>query len=298
MKGQTPTTSLAFMGLDNSVVDYVISNILVFDHIVNFDLLNKHETKSDHRPLTLTLNFSMHKSPIEENFDNERHLLFDKSKYNLFLKDLNSNLHVLTYKENIEDFYHKFTTTLSTSINKLYIEVSCRRNNRKNKPWYDKECKISRKSIRDASNESLNINKINTYKSLIKREKKYYINRKQERLLHLSKLDPKKFLRKIIIHKTKENNIILWKDLNSYLKNIYETPNAMDTIPNIPTEDEYFSLEYIELRVKQLSNGKAKDIESYQAKIFKIRGPILIPHIHKFFNLTVKKTSLKPRCKA
>jgi hypothetical protein len=118
----------------------------------------------------------MHKSPIEENFDNEKHLLFDKSKYNLFLKDLNINLHVLTHKENIVDFYHKFTTTLSNSTKKLYIEMSCKRNNIKIKPWYDKECKISRKSIRVASKESLKLDKINTYKSLIKREKGYYIN--------------------------------------------------------------------------------------------------------------------------
>ena len=34
--------------------------------------------------------------------------------------------------------------------------------------------------IRDASNESLKLDKINTYKSLIKREKKYYINKRQE----------------------------------------------------------------------------------------------------------------------
>jgi hypothetical protein len=38
-------------------------------------------------------------------------------------------------------------------------------------PRYDKECKISRKSIRDVSNESLKLDKINMYKSLIKREK-------------------------------------------------------------------------------------------------------------------------------
>jgi hypothetical protein len=47
-------------------------------------------------------------------------------------------------------------------------------------PWYDKECKIARKSIRDASNESLKLDKINTYKSLIKRKKMYYINKRQE----------------------------------------------------------------------------------------------------------------------
>ena len=60
-------------------------------------------------------------------------------------------------------------------------------------PWYDKECKIARKSIRDASNESLKLDKINTYKALIKREKRYYINKRQEQLSQLYKLDPKKF---------------------------------------------------------------------------------------------------------
>jgi hypothetical protein len=48
------------------------------------------------------------------------------------------------------------------------------------------------------------------------------------------------------------------------------------------------------LRVKWLANGKAKDIEGYQDEIFKIRGKILYPHIHKLFNLAVKKGFHKP----
>jgi hypothetical protein len=63
----------------------------------------------------------------------------------------------------------------------------------------------------------------------------------------------------------------------------------MDTIPIVPTKEEVFSLDDIEFGVKRLENGKAKDIEGYQAEIFKIGGPILIPHIHKLFNLVVKK---------
>jgi hypothetical protein len=62
----------------------------------------------------------------------------------------------------------------------------------------------------------------------------------------------------------------------------------MDTIPIIPTKEEVFSLDDIEFRVKRLVNGKAKDIECYQPKNFKIRRPILIPHIHKIFTLAVK----------
>jgi exonuclease III len=63
-------------GLGSSVVDYVISDIPVYNQIVNFDLLNDHEPDSDHRPLTLTLNFIMHKNPLEDNSGNQRHLVF------------------------------------------------------------------------------------------------------------------------------------------------------------------------------------------------------------------------------
>jgi hypothetical protein len=55
-----------------------------------------------------------------------------------------------------------------------------------------------------------------------------------------------------------------------------------------------FSLDDIEFGVKQLANGKAKDIEGYQVEIFKIEGPILISHIHKLFNLAVKQGFPKP----
>jgi hypothetical protein len=83
-------------------------------------------------------------------------------------------------------------------------------------------------------------------------------------------------------------------DWNSYLKILYEFPKSMDTIPIVPTEDESFSLDEIEFRVKWILNGKPNNIEGYQAGIFKIRGPILIPRIHKLFNLVVKQGFPKP----
>ena len=83
-------------------------------------------------------------------------------------------------------------------------------------------------------------------------------------------------------------------DWNSYLKSLYKFPNSKDTIPIVPTKEEVFSLDDIEFVVKRLANGKAKDIEGYQAEIFKIGGPILIPHIQKLFNIAVKKGFPKP----
>ena len=78
------------------------------------------------------------------------------------------------------------------------------------------------------------------------------------------------------------------RNWNSYLISLYEFPNAMETIPIVPTKEEVFSLDNIEFGVKRLANGKTKDIEGYQVEIFKIEGLILIPHIHKLFNLAVK----------
>jgi hypothetical protein len=178
--------------------------------------------------------------------------------------------------------------TLSTSINKFSFEVSYKKNNRTTNPWYDKECKIVRKAIRYDYNEPLKLNKINTYKALNKRIKRYYINKRQEQISQLYKLDPKKFWSEILKCNTKENNRISLRDWNSYLKSLYEFRNAMETIPIFPTKEEVFSLDDIEFGVKQLANGKAKDIEGYQDEIFKIEGPILIPHIHKLSNLVFK----------
>ena len=64
--------------------------------------------------------------------------------------------------------------------------------------------------------------------------------------------------------------------------------DTRDNIQTLLTTKEFFSLEDIDFGVKHLANGKSKDIEGYQAEILKIGGPVLIPHIHKLFNLVVK----------
>ncbi len=115
-----------------------------------------------------------------------------------------------------------------------------------------------------------------------------YIHKRQENLLHLSKVAPKKFWRQILTTKTKDNNIIYVHNWNSYLKKLYESPNVIDNFETLLTTEEVFPLEDITFGVKRLANGKAKDIKGYQAKILKIGGHVLIPHIHNLFNQVVK----------
>ena len=125
--------------------------------------------------------------------------------------------------------------------------------------------------------------------SLNSKEKRNYLSKRKENLLHLSKVALKKFLRQILTSKSKEDNKIALKDWNSYLKMLYESSDTRDNIQTLLTTEEVFSLEDIYFRVKCLANGKAKDIEGYQAEILKIGGSVFIPHIHKLFNLVLKQ---------
>lgn len=72
-------------GLGSSVVDYVISNLPLYNKITNFDILNNHDPNFDHRPLLITLNFVIHKDPIEDNAYSEKKLIFGRNKKDLFL---------------------------------------------------------------------------------------------------------------------------------------------------------------------------------------------------------------------
>ena len=74
------------------------------------------------------------------------------------------------------------------------------------------ECNDARKEIKQAIVDSIKKDKINHYKALIKRKKRHYLSKRQENLLHLSKMAPKKFWRQILTCKTKEDNKIALKD--------------------------------------------------------------------------------------
>ena len=90
------------------------------------------------------------------------------------------------------------------------------------------------------------MDKINHYKALIKRKKRHYLYKRQENILHFSKMDPNKFWRQILARKTKEDNKFSLKGWNSYLKNIYESLDIRDNIQTLLTMKEVFSLEHID----------------------------------------------------
>ena len=134
----------------------------------------------------------MHSDPKEENYHCQKHLIFDKNKVDIFLHDLKSELFPLSSMENIENLYHNFATTLSSSINNFSIEVSTKMSNSRTNPWYDQECKDARKEIKQATTYLIKMDKISHYKALIKRIKKYIIYVKGRKISYTS---PRWFLR-------------------------------------------------------------------------------------------------------
>lgn len=130
-------------GLGSNVMDYVISDIHFLKHITNFELLNGYNHDCDQRPLSLSLNLVTHTTHMQEKNERQSHIHFDRSKGDLFLRDLERNLGSLTYNNNIDKIYYHFTTTLSTTIRIISNKTSYKNNNRTSNPWYDKYCKIS-----------------------------------------------------------------------------------------------------------------------------------------------------------
>lgn len=172
-------------GLGSSTVDSVIYDIPSYNEIIKFDILNNHEPDYDHRPLTITFNLAMHSDYTEENFDGQKHLIFDKNKVDLVLDDLKNNIFPLSYMNTIENLYHNFTKSLSSSIEKFSIDVSRRKRDRITNPWYDQECKDARNEIKKTIDESLKLDIINQYKNLTKRKKSCYLSKMHENLLLL-----------------------------------------------------------------------------------------------------------------
>ena len=58
----------------------------------------------------------MNSDPKDENYNGQKHLIFDKTKTNLIIHDLINDLYPLSIMDNIETVYHNFTTTRSSSI--------------------------------------------------------------------------------------------------------------------------------------------------------------------------------------
>ena len=69
-----------------------------------------------------------------------------------------------------------------------------------------------------------------------------------------------------------------------YAKLLYERPQEENTPPFVNTTKEISMVEDIKIGIKNLANGKARDIDGLQAEFLKWGVEILAPHIKYIFN--------------
>ena len=78
--------------LGSSVVDYVISDIPIYNKLIDFNIFNDHEPDYDNRNLIITHNISMYSDLWEESYHCQKHLIFDKNIADIFLCNLKNGL--------------------------------------------------------------------------------------------------------------------------------------------------------------------------------------------------------------
>ena len=95
---------------------------------------------------------------------------------------------------------------------------------------------------------------------------------------------PKLFWKELQSKKVQtENNIIASKWFD-YVRQLYEQDPKVEPPPLVNTDIELFMLQEVDMGIKKLGVGKAKDLVKLQAEYLKWDLKILAPHITKNFN--------------
>ena len=80
-----------------------------------------------------------------------------------------------------------------------------------------------------------------------------------------------------------ENNIIAFEWFD-YARQIYDQDTKVDPPPLVNTDTKLFTVQEVEMGIKKLGAGKAKDLDELQAEYLKWGLKFLSPHITKIFN--------------
>ena len=85
-----------------------------------------------------------------------------------------------------------------------------------------------------------------------------------------------------------ENNITASKWFE-YTRLLYEQDPKVDPPPLVNTDTKLFTVQQVEMGIKKLGAGKAKDLDELQAEYLKWGLKILAPHITKIFSNIIQQ---------
>ena len=125
------------------------------------------------------------------------------------------------------------------------------------------------------------------------KEKKidFMVSRREE-IIFLGKNNPKLFWKELQVSKKKTENNITADQWLEYARQLCEQNPKVEPPPplvNTATITKLFTVQEIEVGIKKLGVGKAKDLVELQAEYLKWGSKILAPHITRIFNNIIQQ---------
>lgn len=152
--------------------------------------------------------------------------------------------------------------------------------------WFDEECKKARRMWKESNKDNI---KLKSYKQLLSKKKAHFMVSRREELIFLGKNNPKLFWKELQPKKIQIGNNITASKWFDYTKQLYEQVPKVDPSPLVNIDTELFMVQEIEMGIKKLGVGKAKDLVQLQAEYLKWGSKIRAPHITKIFNNIIQQ---------
>ena len=125
------------------------------------------------------------------------------------------------------------------------------------------------------------------YKQIIRKKKIDFMVSRREELIFLGKNNPKLFWKELQVSKKQIENNITTDQWLEYARQLYEQNPKVEPPPPLvktATITKLFTVQEIEVGIKKLGVGKAKDLVELQAEYLKWGSKTLAPHITGIFN--------------
>jgi len=182
-----------FTSNGKSVVDYCLVDNKVLERVIDFKVGQKPHF-SDHCPILLELRVPQ-VSPLEsqtageENSGYERGFQFKRRRRKEFKEaikndELKAKIEQLSEgpsEENIENIAEQFIRNLQRGAERVFRKKEKVVNKKKNRPWYDQECKKLRKEVGETAQSK--------YKSVIRKKRRAWERERNMKLIEKAQKD-------------------------------------------------------------------------------------------------------------
>jgi hypothetical protein len=124
--------------------------------------------------------------------------------------------------------------------------------------WFDEECKKARRRWKESDKDNI---KLKDYKKIVRKKKDDFMVSRREQLIFLGKNNPKLFWKELQPKKVQTENNITASEWFDYARQLYEQYPKVDPPPLVNTNTKLFTVQEVDMGIKRLGVGKAKDLD-------------------------------------